>query len=123
MRSRRVAAAVVLVAAPLLVGCDEVTNGATEGDCNVRLLLDGVTYRVNSDLRQDPPRGKLLGPAEQRGCGGSTLPGSPSQRVWSIEGVDPAVAISTGRPRRPTVYVAEGSTSGDWPAVLRRRSG
>jgi hypothetical protein len=112
---------VVLLAVPLLVGCDAATTGATEGDCNVRLLLDGVTYRVNSDLRQDPPRGSLLGGAEQRGCGGSALPGSPTQRVWSIDGVDPTVAISAGRARRPSVYVAYGTTAEDWPDVLRRQ--
>jgi hypothetical protein len=120
VRSRLAAAAVVLAAVPLLAGCDSGTTGATEGDCNVRLLLDGVSYRVNSDLRQDPPRGTMLGRAEQRGCGGSALPGAPTQRVWSIDGVDPAVAISTGPARAPSVYVVEGSTSGDWPAVLRR---
>lgn len=117
MRAGRVLAVALLLSVPLLGGC----SSPLEGDCNLRLALDGVVYRPHSELRQDAPRGRLVGRAEQRDCDGSALPGAPTQRVWSVEGVDPAVAISTGPARRPAVYVPEGSTPEDWPEVLRRR--
>jgi hypothetical protein len=121
MKTRAAVVWVALLAAPLFAACTR--DAANDGDCNARILYQGVMYRWHQELNQAAPAGSSLGQGDVVDCGDvESAPKVDEVTVRSIRGVAASVAVKIVEGEWRGVYVSEDAPPSDWPQVLRRDS-
>jgi hypothetical protein len=101
----------LILCLPQLAGCDD----ANESDCNARVRYEDTIFRPHNELRESPPRGRLLAAGDVIDCGGRAI---DQVKVYAVKGVDPEIAVMARGTWRG-VYVAEGLRPSMWPAPPR----
>ncbi len=112
---RLVTSTTLLLGTGLLSGCALADEG-TSGDCNTRIGFQGTVYRPHNAVNQAAAAGRSLGDGDLLGCDGSAV---GHERVFAVEGVDPAVAVLV-KAKGHGIYVAEGVPRSAWPSPLRQ---
>jgi hypothetical protein len=116
MTRRRLHLAILLLVAPLIVGCTE-DPASNDGDCNARISWDGIVYEPHSELRPVGQREQRLGSGDVLDCDGSSV---GTVEVFAVDRVDSTLAISVTGEWRGT-YVNEDAPKSSWPPVLKIR--
>lgn len=97
--------------------CGAQPQSPADGDCGTRITFNGNTFRSHNLVNPEAPTDfDVLGTGNTVGCDEK-----PIHRVaiHRVRGVDPTVAIAVIDPNAHGVYIREGTTPKDWPALVK----
>lgn len=111
-----------LALASLLVvtSCGAEPQGPGDGDCNARIVFKTNTFRLHNLVNEAAPTDRaVLGTGNVVGCDKESV---DRAAIHKVRGVDPTVAIAVSDHDWRGVYVREGTTTRDWPALVKTAS-
>lgn len=111
-----VGAGVGLASLLALAGCGAEPQGPADGDCNARITYQNRTFRLNNLVNDAAPTGHaVLGTGDVIDCDRRSVDRAV---IHEVRGVDPKIAIAVTDQAWRGVYVREGTTAKDWPALV-----